>query len=207
MGSLTIPMRESLMKVKSKKSKSKAIPTSELITSDFYVVSPKKFLIMFLGTMGGYALYWFYRHWENYKIASGHNVWPAVRAFFSIFFAPILFKNIASKQVDQSKEMSKKVDLLGTSYVLAYVASAAGDRLSAANIGNPYTIFMSLILMPVICWCLYQTQLIANSVCNDPNGESNNTLSSLNYLWLVLGACYWVFTILFLRYKFLSVYM
>jgi hypothetical protein len=194
------------MKVRSKKSKSTKIPTTKLITFDFYVVSQKKFLIMFFGTMGGYALYWFYKQWANYKMASGDNIWPAVRAFFSIFFAPILFKNIASKQTIQSEELTKTVNRIGTVYVFAYVAGKAGDRLAAMNIGSPFTIFMSIMLMPVIGWCLYKAQLIVNDVCNDTDGESNSEITLHNYLWLVLGICYWIFTILFLRYQYLSVY-
>ncbi|WP_413699302.1 hypothetical protein ACLKMH_17645 [Psychromonas sp. KJ10-10] len=161
---------------------------------------------MFLGTMGVYGLYWFYKNWANYKIASGDNIWPAVRAFFSIFFGPILFKNIASKHIIQSEELTKTVNMIGTVYVFAYVASKAGDRLAAMNIGSPFTIFMSFMLMPVMCWCLYQAQLIVNRVCNDANGESNDKLTLHNYLWLALGLCYWVFEILFARYQFLSEY-
>ena len=194
------------MKAKSKKRKSKNKMITPEITADFYVVSPKKFLIMFLGTMGVYGIYWFYKQWDNYKIASGHKIWPAVRAFFSIFFAPILFKNIAAKDINQSEKLTKLVNMAGTLYVFAYVASKAGDRLAAMNIGSPFTIFVNILLMPVMCWCLYQAQIIANRVCNDPDGESNDKLTLHNYLWLALGICYWAFEILFSRYQFLSEY-
>lgn len=52
------------------------------ITPMFYVVSTRKFAILFLATLGLYWIYWFYKNWDRYKdkwpYASevGSTIWP-----------------------------------------------------------------------------------------------------------------------------------
>jgi hypothetical protein len=36
----------------------------------FYVVAPRKFLILFLGTLGLYLLYWMYAQWACFRRAT-----------------------------------------------------------------------------------------------------------------------------------------
>lgn len=48
----------------------------------FYVVSVKKFALLFSVTMGSYVLVWFYEHWKHYRKKTGHKVQPAFRAIF-----------------------------------------------------------------------------------------------------------------------------
>lgn len=158
---------------------------------DFYVVSPKKFITLFVVTFGIYIFYWFYNNWKSYRMASGENIWPVARSLFSIFFAHNLFKKMLAKHNNQTPEMVKRVDMLASVYVLAYIASNVGDRLSAQGIGAPYSDFVSLLLLPVLGWVLYQAQLLANVVCKDPNGDSNNTFTAGNYVCLLLGAAVW----------------
>src|SRR5689334_3319399 len=59
----------------------------------FYVVSPMKFLIMMVGTMGLYTLYWFYKNWS--LLNRKHKAyWPVMRAVFAIFFTHALFREV-----------------------------------------------------------------------------------------------------------------
>ena len=75
-------------------------PKSRLETSvekgdkQFYVVSVKKFTILFFFTIGMYVLYWFYGNWKRYKAYSGKNIWPVPRAIFAIFFTHSLFSEV-----------------------------------------------------------------------------------------------------------------
>lgn len=57
----------------------------------FFPVSRFKLLVMFIVTFGGYQLFWFYKNWQLFKAATGSNISPFWRAFFSgIFFYPLL---------------------------------------------------------------------------------------------------------------------
>ena len=58
----------------------------------FYVVSLKKFWILTIGTAGLYLVYWFIKHWKNWKLASGERLWPFMRMLFSVFFVHHLFR-------------------------------------------------------------------------------------------------------------------
>ena len=39
--------------------------------ADFYVVSLRKFYLLYIATLGGYVVYWFYRNWKLQKVATG----------------------------------------------------------------------------------------------------------------------------------------
>lgn len=159
--------------------------------NEFYVVSPKKFIIMFLGTLGIYHFYWFYKNWSNYRNETGAKVWPIARSFFSIFFVHDLFKKMLGKHSNPTSEMSKMVDIWALIYALTYLASQISDHLSGKELGFPYIDYISFILLPATCWSLYKAQILANTVCNDSDGSKNNKFSILNYLWLALGAVVW----------------
>jgi hypothetical protein len=58
---------------------------------EFYAVSQKKFLIMYIGTLGLYSVYWFYKHWSLYKKSENEEMWPIMRSIFQIFFTHSLF--------------------------------------------------------------------------------------------------------------------
>ena len=42
----------------------------------FYVVSKTKFVVLFLATLGVYAVFWFYRNWRMYREHTGQKLWP-----------------------------------------------------------------------------------------------------------------------------------
>src|SRR4029078_4087385 len=60
----------------------------------FYVVSPTKFLPLYLTTFGIYGLDWMYQHWAIYRRATRQQMWPVARAIFSIFFFHSLYSEI-----------------------------------------------------------------------------------------------------------------
>ncbi|MEG4045185.1 hypothetical protein [Microcoleus sp. Pol17_C1] len=57
----------------------------------FFPVSRLKLLVMSLVTFGLYQTFWFYKNWQLFKAATGRDISPFWRAFFSgIFFYPLL---------------------------------------------------------------------------------------------------------------------
>lgn len=62
---------------------------------EFYVVSIKKFTILFMATFGFYSIYWFYRNWKMSKAKYRDDIWPVARGIFSIFFVHSLFDYVA----------------------------------------------------------------------------------------------------------------
>lgn len=159
---------------------------------EFYVVSKKKFLVLYFGTGGIYALYWFYRQWRGYKRARGKKILPVMRAIFSVIFVYPLFKKI--QQGIEEKGVEYKWP-----FVVAAVVYIISDLLGWASMFAPVgTLFyyLSLLLLPISAWPLFQAQKAANLACDDIGGLSNASFTSANALWLVIGAFIWVFAII-----------
>lgn len=163
---------------------------------EFYVVSPKKFLILFLGTFGLYTVYWFYKHWSEYKRSSGEAMWPIMRGIFTIFFTHSLFALFEEKYERKTGAAPRSINHLATIYVVFAVGCQILSKLSENGYGNPTTFILGLLILPVSCWVLYQAQSLANYAGHDVRGESNDKLTGLNYAWLVIGAAFWLLILL-----------
>ena len=164
------------------------VQTSEM---EFYTVSHKKFLILFLGTFGIYTVYWFYKHWSLYKKSADEQMWPVMRAIFSIFFTHALFSLFEMKYQNKTGEAPKSINSLATLFVVISILGNIGGQLADNGYGVPFSYYSSFIALPIACWCLSQAQSLANYASDDVNGSSNSKLTSLNYLWLVIGSIFW----------------
>lgn len=170
--------------------------TAQTKKLEFYVVSPKKFLLLFIGTFSLYSFYWFYKNWDLYKKSTDEEMWPIMRAIFSIFFVHSLFELIANKYREQTKEKFISVSYLATIYVILTILSRISDKLSDNEILIPFTYYISFLSLPVIGAIFYKVQLLINTACDIPNGNSNNKLTPLNYMWLILGGVIWLLVLL-----------
>lgn len=162
----------------------------------FYIVSPKKFLILFIGTIGFYAIYWFYKQWDLYKKSTNEDIWPLARCIFSIFYAHSLFALFETKYQIQTGNTPRSINSLATIYVVVAIGGQIFSKLSEHGYGNPLSFYLSLLTLPVTGYVFYQAQLLVNSSSADPTGSSNSTLGGLNYFWLVLGLLGWCLVIL-----------
>jgi cation transport ATPase len=165
------------------------LPTTpnELASNDFYVVGLLKFAILFSCTMGIYMAYWFYRNWKQQKMATGEDCWPIMRGIFLIFFTHELFTRIDKKLRLTEKKYDWSSQYTATLIVFFVIAVRILDKLSMKEIGSPYTDIASLLLLAIIGILLLYVQRIINFACNDPEGESNNQLTALNFLWIAIG--------------------
>lgn len=153
----------------------------------FYIVAPRKFWILLLSTAGLYQLYWFYRHWKAQKAVTGERMWPVMRCLFVIFFTHSLFSRIDAANDDRKRPLS----LVATLFVVLTLADTMISRLSAKDIGSPWTDLIELLLIPIIGLLLVKAQKQANLACGDPEGSFNDDLGAANAMWIVLGLLLW----------------
>ena len=161
------------------------------ITSAFYVVSPTKFIILFVCTMGIYQLYWFYAHFRRSKIASRDDSWPLARTVFAIFFTHGLFRSI-NLQSNLKGVSSFKPDAHATTFVLLTIAGRVVDR-----IGQNFEEFSGLALLGILLGLatglpLFAAQKAANQAAGDPEGTQNSRLTVGNWAWCGLGMLFWL---------------
>jgi len=177
-------------------------PESELdngeldLDQEFYVVSIGKFSLLFFATMGMYSLYWFYRNWQLFKIRNGENIWPVARAIFSIFFVHSLFNKVDDKLKEAESSFSWHPSALATTYVVLSVLGHITDSLSSAEVGSPYTDFISLLAVPFFFYIMFKAQKAINTTENDLEGKSNSALTGANYFWVLFGIVLWAAVIL-----------
>lgn len=153
---------------------------------DFYIVSPKKALILFIGTFGIYSVYWFFKHWSQYKKSTNDDLWPVMRALFSIFFVHSLFALFEMKYEQKNGEPPKSIKHLATIYVVFAVIGQVCTQLVENGYNNPLTVIFSVLIIPISGWIIYKTQSLANYAGEDVHASSNNKLTPINYLWIVV---------------------
>lgn len=163
----------------------------------FYVVSLRKFAILFFVTLGGYQLYWFYKNWNCFKdrvpAASevGTTIWPVPRALFSIFFVHSLFRTVKRHAPDNARVAAWQNGAHATLVVVLLIVSSGLSRLS-----NRYDLFWlnlaSIVILLPLGLALGRAQQMVNMTCGDPDGATNATLTTANYVWIVLGTIAWL---------------
>ena len=180
-------------------------PEANLIREDafaddenmFYVVSPKKFLIMFIGTLGMYQLFWFYQNWMKYKLQNSLSLWPVPRSIFSIFFTHSLFRKV--NEEIELKSPNKKWDYAtaATLFVLFTLISNA-DGIFDRVFGELVSILIVLIMIPLTAWVLHGAQIKINLACGSEDGEENSRITGANIIWLVIGGLLWALFFFFI---------
>lgn len=176
-------------------------PKAELVTesnteAEFYVVSSKKFLVLFITTMGIYCVYWFYKHWRQQKITQELKIWPVMRAIFSVFFTHSLFAYIDGRVRDARSDFAWSPGVMATIYVVFSIIASISDNLAANAIGFPYTDFLGTGCLLFIGSSMHRAQMAANIACGDSEGSENANFTGLNFLWIVLGSLFWVAVLL-----------
>lgn len=171
-----------------------ALVDNELAQNEFYVVSKRKFLILYLTTMSIYQIYWFYRNWKLQKLAKGLNVWPVPRAIFSIFFYHSLFRLIDQKTSGNGKISQWNSGMSATLIVVLLILSTFVDQLFLKLDVHFLLQFFSLVLLPFSALLHLPAQSAINQGCGDPQGESNDSMTVGNYCAIGLGLLLWAMT-------------
>ena len=142
------------------------------IGSTYFSVSPLKFAIMNICTIGLYVLYWFYKNWHHIKQKNNSNIMPFWRAFFSPLWAYSCFKQIFE---EPTLNQSHNAGVLA----LAYFFSCASARLP-----EPYwllSLFTFIFIYPANDAVTKLNQMHIH------NFEQNSKITGWNWLAVVTG--------------------
>ncbi|MCF2859502.1 hypothetical protein L1286_18610 [Pseudoalteromonas sp. SMS1] len=170
--------------------------TDEPAEMAFYIVSARKFWTLNIMTFGFYSVYWFYKHWREYKKSTGDDIWPIVRGLFSIFFAHSLFSSMEVQYEKTQSTPPNGIIHYATVFVVFSILGNVGGRLADNEIGIPYTIYSMYITLLISSFCLHKAQTVANFACGDPTGSNNDRFTLLNFIWIFIGLAFWMLMII-----------
>lgn len=157
----------------------------------FYVVSTRKFLVLYLGTAGMYGLYWNYRHWAQFKRFTRGTQWPVARAIFSIFFVHALLAEIEQQLRKQAVAWEWNRGSLANGIVTVLLVQGLSNRMAGREFGSPFTDWLAVAAIPLLAWLKWKVQRATNAACADPDGDLNREFTTANIAWLLLGAIFW----------------
>lgn len=130
-----------------------------LAMPNFFIVSPKKLIIMSLCTLGLYDIYWIYKQWRTIANVMPKKISPFWRTFFSIFFIFQLFTEMGASMPI----------ILGASYLilgllsrlpgpfmliaflscvpLAMAQSQVNSRMNISGTKDPYSLAAKVVVV------------------------------------------------------------
>ncbi len=162
-------------------------PELQALGSQFYVVSLTKFVLLYIFTFSAYSVYWHYKNWQQYKRATNEDLWAPARAFFNIFFTHALFHTVDMQLSANDKTYNWRPGLWATvAVVTILIARIAGQFIDDSASGG-MAILIFLAGLAIYGVALFNAQKAINLSCNDPDGESNSTLTGVNYFFMLLG--------------------
>lgn len=153
----------------------------------FYVVSQRKFMLLFLTTQGWYLIYWFYRNWKLYRAATGIKVMPISRTILCLFFVYSLFTRIDRRIVNSGQRYSWYPRSVALVFIFACVLGAGQVWVWEQYLKTALAM-LSLLLQTA---CLVYVQTAINYGESDAEGVANSRLTFANGMWVSLGLCIW----------------
>jgi hypothetical protein len=158
----------------------------------FYVVSPGKYWTLMLVCGVFYTLPWFYLQLRA-RDPQASGIGRVLKTCFMIFFIYGLFSNIADAAERKTKGFGFQ-PALWTAVFVAVTICSLGLQYFAR--GATWAVFVSLALIPVGYFPGFKAQVCANFAAGDPGGSGNSQLTAVNWVFIVLGAMYWMVTLL-----------
>ncbi|RMP79112.1 Membrane protein [Pseudomonas syringae pv. actinidiae] len=165
---------------------------------EFYVVSLKKFFILYLLTSGFFAIHWFYRNWSLNKKFSGSKVWPAARVIFAVIYAFPLFRTVDKSLRRQGRGHMAYWAISG---LVLLALTIAGMVLSQGVAGHVQFkpvggwLVWAVLLATAQTFNLMLVQSKMNAAALDPDGSTNSRLTWANGLWILAGCAIWLMSI------------
>lgn len=159
----------------------------------FYVVSPLKMMVLFISTLGGYALYWHYRNWRLFKNseAGKSSIWPAPRALFNVFFTHALMRKVRAHAAAAGRDIGSTSGTIASVMVLLTILSWILSSVPESSAYFLVATFISIAVVVPLMFVYRAAQVLINASCGDVAGESNSTFTAANVIWILVGALLW----------------
>ncbi len=158
----------------------------------FFVISVKKFMVLYFMTMGLYSIVWFYEHWKQYRLATGIKVWPAVRAFFGALMIFSLFSKVQKSLSESGRAYEWSPVMRGALILAITVVCIIFSVIGNATFIPAWLVVVNVMILGVLGFLLAGAQRAINFLEADPEGHSNSTLSFANGIWAGVFGYLWL---------------
>lgn len=162
---------------------SKEVYQSEIA---YFEISRRKLLIMSVGTLGLYGVYWIYQNWARYNLREDGNTWPLARAIFSLFFMHSLCSKLEIYHKEKTGLASYKLNQYATLYVLLFLTILIPEPSSIA-LQIVLSTFLLIVEVVGYTYILIKIQDVVNIANGEKLAEVNDKLTFANFAWLALG--------------------
>ena len=162
-------------------------------TERFFAVSPKKFIVMHITTLGIYFFYWNYKNWKREREVTGGSIMPFWRAVFRIFFTHSLFRKISEVASRRDVQVSWSHGTYATIIVVLLIVDRVAERISFNTETIGILDMVSFLILFVVIPLIVPIQKTINQINNDPEGDLNSRFTVANYICMLLGGLLWLF--------------
>ncbi len=158
----------------------------------YYVVSPRKFLLLSLLTTTYYFYYWFYRNWRQIKEDDNDDLWAPARSIFFVFFTHALFTDVQENLKNQDRGHTWQPALLATVFVLLVISSNVFGFMVSYEESPLLSGLVPMTTVVLSTFLLLPAQKAINVASSDEGGDTNSNLTGANWAWMVVGGVLWL---------------
>lgn len=108
------------------------------------LVDGNKFIVLFIMSLGLYAIWWMYKSWRFFQVKDGQEMMPAARAILGIIWTYPLFERIQNYAKENGFDTSYNSGLLFLAYFLMNLSSRLPDPIGLV------AIFAFVFLVPPV---------------------------------------------------------
>jgi hypothetical protein len=164
--------------------------SNEPASQAFFVVSKRKFALMFIVTCGWYFTFWFYMNWRRHR-AAGNKVLPLARTVFGVFFVYSLFIRVDRR----IKAFDRRYAWYPRSLAIAVIVLTF-TNIALNWLNDPGVSFvLSLAITGLLAYCFLSVQSAINYAESDAAGLSNSVITWANGVWICIGLCMWTLAV------------
>lgn len=162
---------------------------------EFYVVSPRKLMILATLTFGLYFYYWSFKNWSLYKQSTQADIWPWARGLLCIFFIHQLYRRANEKIQGSGRTFEWDFEQWATVFVVLTVGANLLDAVVRRVDGFAFLGGWLLLMIPLRAFVVSKSQPMINFAANDPQALTNSRFTALNCLFMIPGALLWAMTL------------
>ncbi|TGL58760.1 hypothetical protein [Leptospira sarikeiensis] len=159
----------------------------------YFPIPTTKLILLILGTLGFYTIYWFYKNWKYIKVReSDRSIMPFWRGVFAIFFTHRLFGDIEREASKQGLLKDWNAETNATIYVIVAIVGRIIDRISWRFPENKILSIASIVFLIFTIFPIHSVQRTINELNKNYFEEVKPKFHPFEIAIIVIGSIFWL---------------